>query len=355
VWSITPSPNKVPVNGQNSLVAVSCVSASSCKAVGYYDNLNGVGQYSLVESWNGISWSITPSPNSASIDELEAVSCVSPTFCVAVGETLGGPVQTLIERWNGTAWSITPSPNEGGPAGNSDDYLFGVSCVSASSCKAVGSYFDYYTNADGTLVESWNGSTWSITRSPNTSHGDVLQAVSCVSASSCKAAGRYRNGTADRTLIESWNGTSWSITPSPNGGTGNSDLYGVSCVSASSCKAVGGAQLTSTSFGRTLIESWNGTAWSVVPSPNQGTSSNNSLSGVSCVSASFCTAVGNSPVGTLIESWNGTSWSITPSPNPATPYASLSGVSCVAPSFCEAAGTYFSGLHSTRSLVESRR
>jgi hypothetical protein len=95
---------------------------------------------------------------------------------------------------------------------------------------------------------------------------------------------------------------SWSVVPSPNGrGSLLNELEGVSCVSAAACTAVGFYQ-DSRHVLRTLAESWNGTSWSVVPSPNVGPSSDNYLGGVSCVSAAACTAAGGSREATLIES-----------------------------------------------------
>ena len=41
------------------------------------------------------------------------------------------------------------------------------------------------------------------------------------------------------TLIEHWNGISWSIVTSPNNGTSGLQLNGVTCASASDCWAVG--------------------------------------------------------------------------------------------------------------------
>src|SRR5947209_14875409 len=64
--------------------------------------------------------------------------------------------------------------------------------------------------------------------------------------------------------------------------------------------------------------------WTVIPSPNQGTR-DNELVGIAAVSANDIWSVGSFNVGpyanslrTLTEHWNGTSWSIVPSPNPAT-------------------------------------
>jgi hypothetical protein len=148
--------------------------------------------------------------------------------------------QTLVEAWDGNSWSIAPSPN----SGNSDDILRGVSCVpNAQRCVAVGEYTTVYSECNRprrTLVESWDGSSWSIVPSPNQGPGDsILESVSCVSAVACATVGLHRPAYGnDSTLIEGWDGSAWSILPSPNPGTYN-DLEGVSCVSATACRATG--------------------------------------------------------------------------------------------------------------------
>jgi hypothetical protein len=65
-----------------------------------------------------------------------------------------GNAKTLIESWNGVAWSVVPSPS---PAAGRT--LYGVSCLSANWCVAVGQFADGTTaraTAPGfrTLVES---------------------------------------------------------------------------------------------------------------------------------------------------------------------------------------------------------
>jgi hypothetical protein len=144
---------------------------------------------------------------------------------------------TLAEYWNGTKWAIKKTPN---PSGAAESALSAVSCTSATACTAVGSY----NSADValTLAEAWNGTKWAIKKTPNPS-GDAayLDGVSCSSANSCIAVGYYINGAdAIVTLAEAWNGTKWAIqsTPNPNLAAG-SYLNGVSCTSATACTAVG--------------------------------------------------------------------------------------------------------------------
>jgi hypothetical protein len=345
-WSILASPNSG--TGDNQLNGVACVSSSFCTAVGFYYTSGGPAQ-TLIESWDGNSWSIVPSPsNGAESNFLNGVACVLPSSCTAVGSfyTSSGPAQTLIESWDGNSWSIVPSPNNG--VGTESNFLDGVACVSPSSCTAVGSY----SNASGelqTLIESWNGTSWSIVSSPNSGTGEnFLAAVACVSPSSCTAAGGYHNNSTGffQTIIESWDGTDWLIVSSPNRGTGDNFLYGVSCALPKTCTAVG------TATGQTLIESLKGTRWSIASSPNSGTD-DNQLRAVACVSLKSCTAAGAAGLQTLIESGKHDKWSIASSPN-KTSFNVLGGVACVASGFCTAVGFYYnssSGIFQT--LIES--
>jgi len=151
--TIVASPNGG--TGPNVLNSVSCVSASDCVAVGYTDIGNYVYE-TLVMVWDGSVWSIVSSPNAGtSNDALTSVSCVSASECVAVGYTFAGSAfETLVMVWDGSVWSIVvPSLN----AGTSDNVLVSVSCVSASSCVAVG-YTDTGNNVHETLVLSLTGS-----------------------------------------------------------------------------------------------------------------------------------------------------------------------------------------------------
>ena len=343
-WTLATTPNG-PNSETNSLTDVSCVSATSCKAVGSFQSTQTL---TLIESWNGVAWSIDPSPSTARAGNvLSGVSCISPTSCKAVGSvTPPAPAgqnavsKTVIESWNGRGWTVVSSPSPG----SRDNELLGVSCVSANSCKAVGSYGNDATH-DRTLVESWNGRAWTVVPTPNPGTGnDQLLGVSCVSASTCTAVGRSRTSTGDpnRTLVESWNGKKWAFVSSPNQGA-FSGLTRVSCASATSCKAVG-SFLSSTSrttaTSGTLVLSWNGHVWSIVPTPKPQAL----LEAVSCVSAKSCWAVGEIGTATLVEFWNGAAWSVVKSPSRPQQDGlnsnELSGVSCVSTKSCAAVGNW---------------
>ena len=220
---------------------------------------------------------------------------------------------------------------------------------------------------------------WSIVPTPNPSptQTNQLQSVACVSSTFCMAVG-FSSGTSNPTgLITEWNGTEWSALPGPAGSPTAAYIFnGVSCTSVSFCVAVGEQQGNDGIV--TLVGEWNGTAWSIVPSPNVAVPSvsqsrpfahhpvgrseavpfseapaaltpkgppvqSGVLEGVSCTGSSLCMAVGfaTSAAGdeTLAEQWNGATWSVvtTPTPSPAVSQ-DLEGVDCPSVEFCVAVG-----------------
>jgi hypothetical protein len=348
-WSVTPSPN--PSTYGDTLNGASCTSKTYCVAVG--DDVTSSGDTrTLIESWNGSAWTVIHSPNpSSSGDALDSVSCTNATFCMAVGVEgpTSEPTQTLIESWNGSAWSVSSSPNEG-----YEDGLSSVTCMSVTSCIAVGSYSEQSENSE-TLIESWNGSAWSVSSSPNHANKpNVLFGVSCTSSAFCVAVGFVNLGPTKggQGLVETFNGTEWSITASASKSAGYY-LSGVSCTNPSSCDAAG---YHYDAVEETLVENFNGTVWSTSSSPNNG-SNGSGLYGVSCLSSKDCVAVGayENKVGvssTLVEVLDKSGWSITPSPNGGSSGSGLFGISCISSSFCVAVGSHQSG-EANQTLVET--
>ena len=321
-WSLQSIPSPP---GGGELYGISCPSNSNCIAVGLRFSAYGhPGPTGLIESWNGTQWTFTvaPQPRGAS---LNAVSCLSSVSCTAVGasETRSGE-HTLVESWNGTRWKVAPNP----ASALRNGWLDGVSCVSRASCTAVG-YYHHAGGGNRALTEGWNGRSWKVQANPASARrNSVLTGVSCVSRSSCTAVGTAGH----QPLIETWNGTGWTI--QPNGGGGGDGLLGVSCPSTASCGAVGAAALGDQTDGP-FAESWDGSSWSVAPSASPSNTTG-TLSGVSCPSSTACTAVGEGP---LAEAWDGSSWS-TQTVQTTGKSTKLTSVSCPSTRRCIAAGGY---------------
>jgi hypothetical protein len=172
-----------------------------------------------------------------------------------------------------------------------------------------------------------------------------LAAISCDSTSNCMAVGN-RSSTSKQpleTLAEKWNGTAWSVVPSPNpAGSNGSLLAGVACTSTKNCLAVGNYFDSSAQSTRPIAERWNGTTWSLATVPAPSGSTDAYLDAVYCTSATNCWASGGSMNDTLIERWNGTTWAIvsSPSPTPGKPNI-LTGLACGSSSKCWSVGYTF--------------
>jgi anti-sigma factor RsiW len=276
-WHIVASPLVTLAKAVVDLNAVAAVSANDVWAVGTTNYNNGT----LIEHWDGSRWSSVPQPSTSptnstsSLDTLYSVAAVSFNDVWAVGSyyPYGYPTQTLIEHWNGSRWSIIPSPN----LGISGNLLSAVAAVSANDAWAVGSA------GNETLVEHWNGTSWSIVTSPITLTQAALNGVTAVSANDVWAVGYVDSNTIalaeqSDTLIEHWNGTRWSIAPSPDEVSvppnsafstvsASNILNAVSAVSADDIWAVGSAYGNAPHM---LAEHWNGTRWSIVATPAIG-------------------------------------------------------------------------------------
>jgi hypothetical protein len=316
----------LPSGVQGGLFNVSCASPVECWAVGAQLETGGNGNSTgaLVENWNGASWSVvqspTPSGNGVVGAFLQGITCTSPSNCIAVGYTTdinGGNLNDLIEQWNGSSWAIVP----GAATGQTYDQLMQVTCLGADNCWAVGnagpvqqdpSFLPIYPGAAGDqgLVEHWDGSTWTMV--PSTVEpspgGGFLYGVTCVSAADCWAAGAVTDltGQASGLLMEQWNGSTWTDIsstvpiPSGNGLSGAATLNSFSCVGPSACWAVGsyggfGGGGGSGFQPQALIEYWNGSTWSIEPSPEVGPI--DLLNSVACVAGVGCTAVGTTATG----------------------------------------------------------
>ena len=309
-WNVIPAPSIAGATNAD-LYSIAAVSANDIWAVG--SDLNASGQVqTLIEQWNGTQWSVVSSPNNNIYDHLYAVAAVSANNVWAVGY-YGTPTsqetQALIEHWDGTQWSVVPGPNPT-PSGGLDT----LSINSATDIWAIG------MNGSQLLIEHWDGTNWSIISSPSYwTYLDDFHAAIAVSSNNVWVVGRYETNNFNyRTLTVQWNGTQWSIIPSPNIGALNSnELNGVVRVPGTNQLWAVGDHFTNRIY--TLTEYWNGKGWSTVASPSPGTS-RNMLFAAAAISARSIWAVGyyqNDSNGNhypLIEHWNGSTWSVTSNP-----------------------------------------
>jgi hypothetical protein len=353
-----------------ALTSVSCVSAAFCMAVGSADygldsTQEPLGPETSAERWDGSSWTVIPTPVAGSNPELEAVSCASAAFCVAVGQNAGNGfmirnARALLETWNGASWTRQATPAGSVPGSR----LAGVSCVSSSFCIAVG--------APVSVV--WKGSSWKKIKIPAVRYHSELSAILCLAASDCTAVGSYslnKTGVEELApLAERWNGHHWTVDRPPSEldryrgklYPNNTWLTAISCLSRSFCLASGDAQRAQNGiYEGAYAERWDGTRWTraVVGLPTHSP-----FNGISCLSSTDCFAAGQFDTGIfpapstqqpLVETWNGVSWTRTAVPRvPTEPGSSsssedelgipaLSSISCARRAGCTAVGSQVNG------------
>lgn len=325
-WKAIEAPlpaNAIPPGNQNvQLWSVACASVSSCVAVGSYTD-SSAGQQALLLTGSGTSWKATEAPlpvNAATggpETTLASVTCSSASSCVAVGtyNDSSGGLEGLLVTGSGTSWKATeaPLPANAAAAGSQNASLAfppgsgSVACSSATSCVAVGSYLDSSTVQHGLLVTG-SGTSWKATEAPLPANaGQQTQAgmvsVACPAQppdlpSGCTALGSYASAGSILVLTES--GTSWKPTAvaTPADAAGPVSWLGpLTCPSASTCVAAGSYYAGSVSNIDGLLLTGHWTAWTAIPSPlpaNAAPPPNNAqFNFTACASTAVCVTAGS--------------------------------------------------------------
>jgi hypothetical protein len=232
----TPSPYDA---SQGGLVTVSCTATDACVAVGATKTKIGASSQAVADRWNGSTWTALepPAPAGALRSGLSGVSCTSPTHCVAAGyylATAASQTRALIETWDsGTGWTIG-SPDM--PVVNNFPQHTSVSCATASACMVT------YGDWGEALARWWNGKAWAapafVAPTPRSQVTSVY-GVSCPTSTSCTAVGTFDYSSGSGALVQSWNGSKWTVVAAPKPAGGDGALAAVSCPSITACTAVG--------------------------------------------------------------------------------------------------------------------
>lgn len=189
---------------------------------------------------------------------------LSVNACLAVFSAL------LAARSALGAWTIVPSPDGDGRR----SMLNAVAGISSDDVWAVGLKTPPDSGAPQTLVEHWDGLRWNIVPSPNRpgrGAQNVLHGVTAVAADDVWAVGYsvdLDSPTIYSTLALHWDGSSWSIVPTPNldpAPRAYNALLSVSAAATDDTWAVGGAPVADA--GRAIFMHWDGIAWSLFPAP----------------------------------------------------------------------------------------
>jgi len=205
-WAIVSSPS--PGNAANVIQSVSALSATDAWGAGVYNTLSSdaltLTTTPLFLRWNGATWTQFPSNSSSGNHFIQDVVEISSSDAWAIG-----PFGPYGEHWNGSSWSEVTMPTEGSSAS-----LLGVTAASSADVWAVGSYFDDGLGRNQSLVEHWDGTTWSIVPSPNFGTDDNgLGDVTAITANDVWATGSISNEGAQtaKPYFLHWDGSAWSM------------------------------------------------------------------------------------------------------------------------------------------------
>lgn len=231
-------------------LSISCVS-NFCMTVPWEPESNSYP----VLVWNGSSWSSAGYGGPMDVDDFTAVGCASSTFCLLTGLNSATcyPCTIYAETYTGgsTYTSIPTVPQ----TGDQQATLNAVSCPSATWCMAVGADAD-----TGAISDIWTGGTSLTAATVQQTSGadDQLLGVSCFSAGSCMASGYTVGGTGANegyavmnfvppfisgNVLDTYSGGKWSV----GSASGSQGLSEISCITSTECMALGYGVIDATS------------------------------------------------------------------------------------------------------------
>jgi Bacterial Ig-like domain (group 3) len=237
-------------------LSVSCVSAGNCSAVGYISPAGFVAAFTADEK--GGTWGrATLIPGLAGMEsEAGSVTCPSAGSCAADGFVLtGGAVEPFtVAQTNGTWGTASVVPGVTGLNVGKNAGATSISCATATSCAASGSYTDAHGDFPSWLSSTNGQGAWNNAMpEPGTRGGLLLEigappqiTVSCGAPGSCGAAGWTDMPPAQtRTsfLIDEANST-WGAPHAVPGLAALTGTSGFSRLTAISCKTAGNCTVT---------------------------------------------------------------------------------------------------------------
>lgn len=340
-----------PVNGNAIpiLTSIAAVSPDDVWAVGNAALPNYTT--SLIEHWNGKSWSVVhdafSSDTSSNVTdtyvELSAVDALSADDVWAIGNTQTYTSnrtisQALVERWNGQTWQVMPEPAQ--PT-RGTLMLQALSMTSDNDIWVIGGIYIQQQNASTTYLQHylahWDGSHWSTSQLPPELQNGTLLSVKAVAPGDVWVSGTTgpipapQGAVSGEPRLAHWDGHTWSITPLPSAiSTYQGALPSLAATSAQDVLAVGYTTNTHGLSGTSsvvdapfvvnkqntapVIVRWNGSRWSQMPLPTADGSLY--LEGLATDGANNIWTIGQvyktdlKQLYVYVAHWNGQSWSV---------------------------------------------
>jgi hypothetical protein len=321
-WTVIKSP--MLGTNDNSFGAASAASPNDVWTVGNFlpddPNANQDATLSLAAHYNGSSWSISPTPNAGpNFNTLFGVAAKGgQAWAVGVRQNDNYQDRALVQHWDGTSWQIVTVPQ---PA-TARDMLFSVSAQSPSDVWAVGQQQASEDGPFSTLVEHWDGKTWSVVPAANPgSTGNSFYGVLAQGPGKVWAVGQQNGATGpDQPLIEAWDGKHWTVVPSPSHGTASGALFSLARSTNEHLVAVGQTE-DAVAASQPLVETYDGKQWTDAAIPHVPSGFTSLWSVTNAGAETWAVGTYNDPTSTndqtlAIEGLHG-NWQIVNGPNPS--------------------------------------
>ena len=108
-WTIVSSPNPHPI--RNYLAGLAATGPADLWAVGYVTDYGANTYQTLIEHWDGTSWTLAASPRPGRSSTLEGIGAVGPGDVWAVGvQDSNITYQTLIAHYSDSCAGPSPTP-----------------------------------------------------------------------------------------------------------------------------------------------------------------------------------------------------------------------------------------------------
>jgi len=277
---------------------IACATTTLCLVTGgvsFYDqSTQTVVNTPYLMLWNGSTISQVSLPTG--ITMLNAVSCATSTFCLAVGGSSETPKRSLVLRWDGS--SLTRESSSMFTDGTNDQFMIDVDCDTTRRCVGVTSIDLGGGTYSGEILD--RGATagmWSRLSGRTDSLGQ-LQSVDCQPGELglCGIVGSVTGGTSGvlynlgGDMANKFRNVAFPIMPS--GGLTNA-LTGrkLSCVSTTRCLLVGDFMVEMPKT-ESYAGVWDGSTWTRLTSANGAGGSR--INDMSCPTATQCVSVGQS-------------------------------------------------------------
>ena len=223
--------------------------------------------------------------------------------------------ETLVEHFDGSTWTVVPAPSPGGR----QNLLYGVAAISPCDVWAVGGFQDS-NDLWHPLGLHWDGSKWSRVHADEPgATGNVLYALSASGGGLFATGQQAGTRFPGKPLVERWNGEELEVVPSPGDAAATDITLGIT-VSDGTATVVGDRENSVAPY-TTFVTAGDAGGLRSVSTPNVGAGENDLFAAATAGDGSTWAvgwlidpSTGNH--NTLVEHGVHGVWSIVDSPNP---------------------------------------